>query len=191
MVSATTPNSLTAMYCNIYLLGHPFCSRQSAPTTFLNAKIHTYLYFRHFEMQRDTQNTAQRVNRTKLDRGINQPLVYIVCELVKRCTHTEKAKCLPTKEHTASTIFVIISLGFLCVPRRSSRLSLASLLGSSFVSYTQVYTVFICVLFRCVFMLLEFLVWFTWPMSHGMWCGCESIDYFSLWICRSMLCTKI
>lgn len=95
------------------------------------------------------------------------------------------------REHTASTIFVIVSLFFcfcLSLPISSCvYLRLPSPLPLPFICSTGL----LCLLCYLMYRIHIYVAWIfglvTWPMSHGMWCGYESIDYFSLRICQSYI----
>lgn len=124
----------TAMY--IYLLGHPFCSRQRAPTTFLYAKINVFVF--SAKCKRDTyrENEPNQSETSRTERASQHKMWG---KLVERETEV----CADRRTYRINDICHHFSR-FFFVPCFPNRLSLASLLWPSFISYTQVLLCLLC-----------------------------------------------
>lgn len=175
------PNSFATMYCNIYIYSrHSSLQSSKAPTIFLYAK-HTYLYFGR-QMQKDIRldphahmyatdiHTNTQRNTNIFGRIVNRPRTYRINDI---CHRFSFFFCFCLSLPISSCVYL--------------RLPSPSPLPLPFICSTGL----LCLLCYLMYRIHIYVAWIfglvTWPMSHGMWCGYESIDYFSLRICQSYI----
>lgn len=163
--------------CAIYLLGILFIlpNRQRRPQHFTMLNTHICIFgFRNVKGHR-AATTTTTTTMAMASAGQTR----------ENCVPTEN---IPHQRYLSSFLVLFFSSSF-CMARFVSPVAFVSCIWLRLHLFNRMYrlththtntgfTLFI-VLSRVYLCCLEFLVWLLWPMSDGMWCGCESIDYFS------------